>query len=144
MIVFTLVIVSLYLAIIELPVTGLYGWFISKEHSQFWMNINPEIVVRNSIKGVFRQTIMYPSLGNMRNYVSIHISVFSKYHIHGYGRVLRWSKLHFHLNEVNEYVRVRNISRQYHELTMLRSNELFRLIRGTSTPSKTNKFKFGK
>ncbi|MCG9970976.1 hypothetical protein [Christiangramia crocea] len=67
-----------------------YGGFINKSTEEALMNLNESKLRLNPFN---------PSILSGSPYISTHNSLFSKYHIEGFGVVPKWSKLHKRIEE---------------------------------------------
>ena len=96
MIVATIIIlaVSCFAFIAELSTTLVYGWFVSKEVTDVYMNLDEDQLTLNQ----FNPSILM--IGHRTYITNVPFSFFNVFHIEGQGRIPRWSKLH---NKVNEY-----------------------------------------
>lgn len=78
-------------AIMEFATFITYGWFVSKQITDVYMNLDESKLRLNQFN---------PSILSTNCYITnVPFSIFSKYHISGLGTIPRWSKLHKRVNE---------------------------------------------
>ena len=78
-------------AIMEFATFIVYGWFVSKQITDVYMNLDESKLRLNQFNPSILETNCYIT--------NVPFSIFSKYHIEGLGTVPRWSKLHKRINE---------------------------------------------
>lgn len=84
-------VLSVLVAIMEFASLCVYGWFVSKEITEVYMNLDESKLRLNQ----FNPSI----ISGQPAYISTHFSLFAKYHIEGLGIVPRFSKLEKRINQ---------------------------------------------
>lgn len=85
-----------YLLFFEIIPFFVYGWFISKKTKLLYSGVEKSDYRLNC----FNDTIL---MFKNKQHISIHRSIFWKYHIDGHGVVPRWSSLH---KEIQSYYNI--------------------------------------
>lgn len=88
-----IIIYALLIILVSMEFASLcvFGWFVSKEITEVYMNLDESKLRLNQ----FEPSIIYGQLP----YITNHFSLFSKYYIRGLGTVPRFSKLEKRIKE---------------------------------------------